>query len=427
MGELALGERRRRSEVDSLHPAANRVISSGKGRPMDQPVLASMGSLFGFDFSKVRIHDGLEATESARAVDAIAYTVGQDIVFPAGRYSPSTPQGRKLLAHELAHVIQQNRQTSPSSPDVLEQSAEQASASASRGESIHVAGTGRVEIARQPANLLQDQDPAALSNENLAKEIVMVRKWLVEHPVSSAENNQMSERLSALEGEASKRVQRDNIMEKAKKTSGSSASVASSPSVDSSSITPVVGAAIAIPFPAVTGGATSTAATAAGETALGGVLAPIAAFLAVFLYPSTTITSAEEERMLEKSREQTRTRTQVATVPDEPSQMAQQTGKVVRGLTAQIVVHLARILGKTVNGQPPDHQGDPKKDRPHWWKEIVNWIKQILEKGLTNKQLIRELAENYSPEQLAEIREALRDAAKLLGEDPPNFPPAASP
>jgi outer membrane protein OmpA-like peptidoglycan-associated protein len=62
---------------------------------------------FGHDFSRVRVHADGKAAASARAVDALAYTVGQNVVFAAGRHEPATPVGRKLLAHELTHVVQQ--------------------------------------------------------------------------------------------------------------------------------------------------------------------------------------------------------------------------------------------------------------------------------------------------------------------------------
>ncbi len=62
---------------------------------------------FGFDFSQVRIHADGEAASSARAIQARAYTLGRDIVFGAGEYMPSTTEGRRLIAHELAHVVQQ--------------------------------------------------------------------------------------------------------------------------------------------------------------------------------------------------------------------------------------------------------------------------------------------------------------------------------
>ncbi len=62
---------------------------------------------FGHDFSQVRIHTDERAAETARAVNALAYTVGRDVVFGAGQYAPQTDEGRRLLAHELTHVVQQ--------------------------------------------------------------------------------------------------------------------------------------------------------------------------------------------------------------------------------------------------------------------------------------------------------------------------------
>jgi hypothetical protein len=66
-----------------------------------------MEARFGRDFGAVRVHDDARAAESAEAVNALAYTVGQDVVFNRGRYAPGSPAGKKLLAHELAHTIQQ--------------------------------------------------------------------------------------------------------------------------------------------------------------------------------------------------------------------------------------------------------------------------------------------------------------------------------
>jgi hypothetical protein len=62
----------------------------------------------GYDFSQVRVHTDARAAESARAVNALAYTVGQHVVFGAEQYEPGTAQGRRVLAHELAHVVQQS-------------------------------------------------------------------------------------------------------------------------------------------------------------------------------------------------------------------------------------------------------------------------------------------------------------------------------
>jgi Domain of unknown function (DUF4157) len=77
------------------------------GQPLDPAARAALEPRFGYDFSGVRIHTDATAAQSASDVSALAYTVGRDVVFGAGQYSPSTASGRTLLAHELAHVIQQ--------------------------------------------------------------------------------------------------------------------------------------------------------------------------------------------------------------------------------------------------------------------------------------------------------------------------------
>jgi hypothetical protein len=77
------------------------------GAPLEPGLRDDMSERFGHDFSHVRVHVGTVPAASARALDAQAYTVGHHIVFGAGRYAPQSPVGRGLLAHELAHVVQQ--------------------------------------------------------------------------------------------------------------------------------------------------------------------------------------------------------------------------------------------------------------------------------------------------------------------------------
>ena len=84
------------------------VIRSS-GRPLDPVTRRSMESRMGFDFSKVRVHTDARAAASARALGARAYTVSNNIVFGEGRYAPQSSQGRRLLAHELTHVVQQTQ------------------------------------------------------------------------------------------------------------------------------------------------------------------------------------------------------------------------------------------------------------------------------------------------------------------------------
>jgi hypothetical protein len=83
------------------------VVGSGGGRPLDDDVRADMEARLGHDFRDVRVHSDAKAADSARAVDAHAYTVGSDVVFQTDRYRPQSSEGRRMLAHELTHVVQQ--------------------------------------------------------------------------------------------------------------------------------------------------------------------------------------------------------------------------------------------------------------------------------------------------------------------------------
>ena len=88
-------------------PAVDRVLSR-PGRALDAPVRGLMEERFGVEFGDVRIHSDGEAASAARTVDAAAFTVGADIVFGRDRYAPQTAAGKRLLAHELTHVLQQS-------------------------------------------------------------------------------------------------------------------------------------------------------------------------------------------------------------------------------------------------------------------------------------------------------------------------------
>ncbi|HZL88755.1 MAG TPA: DUF4157 domain-containing protein, partial [Pirellulaceae bacterium] len=93
--------------VGSVPPVVHSVLNS-PGQPLDASTRGFMEPRFGHDFSQVRVHTDSQAAESARAVNAHAYTVGQDIAFDRGRYDPHSSVGRQLLAHELAHTVQQS-------------------------------------------------------------------------------------------------------------------------------------------------------------------------------------------------------------------------------------------------------------------------------------------------------------------------------
>ena len=88
----------------------NQINSSrGKGSPLSSGTKGFMESRFGNDFSEVRIHTDSKANDLSTNLNAKAFTVGNDIFFNSGQYEPESGTGRRLLAHELTHVIQQNQ------------------------------------------------------------------------------------------------------------------------------------------------------------------------------------------------------------------------------------------------------------------------------------------------------------------------------
>jgi Domain of unknown function (DUF4157) len=114
------------TDTSSVPPIVHDVLNGGGGQPLDATTRAFMEPRFGHDFSQVRVHTDGRAAESARAVNALAYTVGRDVVFGMGQYVPGTSVGRRLLAHELTHVVQQDesrnaeRVDSPRTPLTLQ-------------------------------------------------------------------------------------------------------------------------------------------------------------------------------------------------------------------------------------------------------------------------------------------------------------------
>jgi hypothetical protein len=102
--------------VGGAPPLVHEVLRS-PGRPLDGLTRAYFEPRFGRDFSQVRVHADDRAAESAQGVGALAYAVGPHIAFARGRYAPASLTGQALLAHELAHVVQQ---ADPSSPTQLQ-------------------------------------------------------------------------------------------------------------------------------------------------------------------------------------------------------------------------------------------------------------------------------------------------------------------
>jgi len=140
-----------------------------EGSPLDASTRAFMEPRLGADFSRVRVHTDARAAASAVAVNAHAYTVGTDVVFAPGTYDPRSDRGRRLLAHELAHVAQQAAPThqanlsSGAETDALEAQADAAAE--------HAVGTQPLV----PAPLLRDDDVQDLSPGQLRKSEFLAR------------------------------------------------------------------------------------------------------------------------------------------------------------------------------------------------------------------------------------------------------------
>jgi hypothetical protein len=147
-------------------PSAVHETVRTPGQPLDDITRNYFEPRFGRDFGDVRIHADAESALTANALSARAYTVGRDVVFGAGEYAPQSSAGRRLLAHELAHVVQQDS---------------------------------------QPAQVMRDPipglDPSTLSDDDLMLQMQEARDWLGKHVMMETEYGPMQDYLNALEQE----------------------------------------------------------------------------------------------------------------------------------------------------------------------------------------------------------------------------------
>jgi hypothetical protein len=163
-GECDQCRKKRESKTDHSFespPIVHEVLNS-PGQQLDSATRALMEPRFGHDFGSVRVHTDAKAAESARAVGALAYTVGHNVVFGENKFAPATLAGRKLLGHELAHTIQQGSSSSagafsPYQPiridppgTSLEQAAEEHSSQLECRVGM-AAPSHRIALQRQPA------------------------------------------------------------------------------------------------------------------------------------------------------------------------------------------------------------------------------------------------------------------------------------
>jgi outer membrane protein OmpA-like peptidoglycan-associated protein len=146
-------------------PVVHDVLRS-PGQSLDPDTRSFMEPRFSHDFSEVRVHTDTQAAESARSVNALAYTVGQDVVFGQGHYDPQTSEGKQLLAHELTHVVQQSSHLPPAADDLVvsspadasEQTAHRVAGMVSIGQSASIAQTTQTSTS---GPLVQRQDDSS--------------------------------------------------------------------------------------------------------------------------------------------------------------------------------------------------------------------------------------------------------------------------
>jgi hypothetical protein len=105
--QLQRGATPETSSSPATAPSIVHEVLHAPGQPLDQSTRAFFESRMGHDFGGVRVHTDAKAAMSARAVNALAYTVGRDVVFGEGQFAPGTGTGRQIIAHELSHVVQQ--------------------------------------------------------------------------------------------------------------------------------------------------------------------------------------------------------------------------------------------------------------------------------------------------------------------------------
>lgn len=152
---------RRKGPADAAPAAVPAIVHDvlgTPGRPLDPAARAWMEPRFGHDFSSVRVHTDGQAAESARSVGALAYAVGQHLVFDHRLYAPHTTAGRHLLAHELAHTIQDAGDSAlhpklelGAADDASERAADRAADAVALGQKASVAPAGGGVVRRQIA------------------------------------------------------------------------------------------------------------------------------------------------------------------------------------------------------------------------------------------------------------------------------------
>ncbi|UQX88121.1 DUF4157 domain-containing protein [Jatrophihabitans telluris] len=220
------GSARRRPVTASIGapgylPALVRRTVAEPGRGLAEPVRAELEPLFDRDFSHVQVHSGPSAERSCELLRARAYTVGSHVVLPGSADSSGSARsgpGQRLLAHEIAHVLQQEHR-SHSGPigafagapaQAAEYEAERAAATVAAGRRVDPVRERGIGPARAPRSLELSLNPATLSHTELEAEINEIESYLSAHPVSSADNDHLIEEQSRLRAELKQRNKQES-------------------------------------------------------------------------------------------------------------------------------------------------------------------------------------------------------------------------
>ncbi|HEY8410024.1 MAG TPA: DUF4157 domain-containing protein, partial [Pyrinomonadaceae bacterium] len=162
-------------------PAIVHDVLHSSGLPLDPTTRAWLEPRFGHDFSNVRVHTDARAAESAHAVNALAYTVGHDVVFGPGQYAPNTDRGNRLLAHELTHVVQQSRGGSAQQPKAISEPSDAAEVEADATANRVMNSAAPVQVSQAPnatLHALTDAETAgAIIGPVVGTAAILVTLW----------------------------------------------------------------------------------------------------------------------------------------------------------------------------------------------------------------------------------------------------------
>jgi hypothetical protein len=143
-----------------------RAQPAGSGQPLETAERRRLEAGFGHDFSAVRVHTDPAAEEAARGQEARAFTIGRHVFFARGQYAPRTGEGERRLAHELAHVVQQESGSGPGRASAAAYGA--AEREAERAAATVVAG-GRARPRERTAGLVQRQEAGPTTGHSLGR------------------------------------------------------------------------------------------------------------------------------------------------------------------------------------------------------------------------------------------------------------------